>query len=271
MRYLTFIFILVFSLANKPFAQDNKWQEFMLAGAKYDVNSMSTNESQNLSGMEKKSIKKPALMSVVVPGAGQVYNGSYYKGLGFLAIEAVSWTMYITYNNEGNDIEDEFHGYANTHWSEQDYWKYVAHHSGIEYTGTTENIEALRVEEGKLFSHGLHREKDQQYYEMIGKYDQFNYGWDDYDKDLIGKTVKEMQSLRSSKRLYYEGRRDDSNQAFKKATTGATIALFNHIFSALEAAWSVNKYNKTITAQMNMEPLHFNNQYCSALTLRMTW
>jgi len=54
------------------------------------------------------------LFSAVVPGSGQLYAGSYWKTLGFVAIEAASWYMYIHYNQRGKDIEDQFEIYADT-------------------------------------------------------------------------------------------------------------------------------------------------------------
>lgn len=212
-----------------------------------------------------KSVKKGMLFSAVVPGTGQLYQGNYWKAAAFLAVEAIGWTLYITKTSEGNDIEDEFHAYADEHWSENDYWDWISMHSGLERS----NVEALRDWEHDHFSHGLHREKDQQYYEMIGKYDQFNYAWDDSDLGLLDEGF--TQALRSENRLYYEDRRDASNKAFKKATTGVTLVLFNHILSAVEAAWSISRDNNQINAQLYGSYINHNHQAVPAMTLSMNW
>ena len=198
------------------------------------------------------------LLSAAVPGAGEIYCGSYIKGIGFLAVETLCWVAYAHYDKEGNNIEDEFHAFADTHWNEDNYWNWISTESGINIT----DEEALRAWEQEHYSHGLHREKDQQYYEMIGKYDQFNIGWDDTETPFARD---------SQRRDFYETRRDASNKAFKKASTGQMIALGNHLLSALDAAWTVNKYNKrVIRTSMRITPSRYFED-TPMLTLRVTW
>ena len=214
------------------------------------------------------SAGKAALFSAVVPGSGQLYAGSYWKTLGFVAIEAASWYMYIHYNQRGKDIEDQFEIYADTHWSEDRYWDWIALQSGV----SRDDITALRAWEHEHFSHGLHEQKDQQYYEMIGKYDQFNYGWDDVDAALIGEDIPYWRDHRSGNRLYYEGLRSDSNQAFKNATTGVTVAIVNHLISALDAAWTVSRHNKKLAeASLYFQPKQLDTRNYTALTLHIIW
>jgi hypothetical protein len=216
--------------------------------------------------IDTKSPKKAFLLSALVPGAGQLYNGSYIKAVAFLAIEAASWAMYFKNDKKGADIDAEFHTYADKHWSENEYWDYIAKFSGM----NRNDVEALRTWEQGHFSHGLHRDKDQQYYEMIGKYDQFNYGWDDSDVGLLDEGWK--TALRSKNRLDYEDRRNDSNQAFKTATTMATIAIVNHLFSGLEAAWSSARYNNyQMEASLRLSPRYVDGRPCTALSLNITW
>ena len=78
-----------------------------------------------------------------------------------------------------------------------------------------ETREALRDWEGSQFSHGLHRDKDQQYYEMIGKYHQFSWGWDDFRENNaismsdyeITQRYNEDKSTINKNRLKKETRR----------------------------------------------------------------
>ncbi len=215
-----------------------------------------------------KSVGKALIFSSVIPGSGQLYAGSYLKSVGFLAIEAASWYFYSKYTRDGRDIEDEFETYADTYWSEDKYWDWIAHQSGI----SRNDLTALRNWEHDAFSHGLHEQKDQQYYEMIGKYDQFNYGWSDTDASLIAKDIPYWRDNPSTKRLYYETRRDASNKAFKSATTSVTAAILNHIVSALDAAYTVNRNNKSIAeATLYFEPKRMESRTYTALTLRVDW
>ncbi|MBN1999488.1 hypothetical protein JW935_18160 [candidate division KSB1 bacterium] len=252
------------------FAQQTDWSHFILDSPK---NQFALNLPQDATAQAPQgapeglySVKKALLFSAVVPGAGQAYTGSYFKAGGFLLVEAAAWTVYALYNSKGNDIEDEFHKYADEHWSEDDYWYWIAGHSGID----RENMDALREWEHKNFSHGLHLEKDQQYYEMIGKYDQFNYAWDDSEIGLLDTGWS--QSLRSKHRLYYEDRRDASNNAFKTATWGITVAMLNHILSAAEAAFGAkHKNDAKISADVHVKPLYQDGRIYTALSLNVSW
>ena len=82
------------------------------------------------------------------------------------------------------------------------------------------------------FSHHLEEGRTQQYYEMIGKYEQFSYGWDDY-----------MEFFSLSRETYLD-MRHDANDLLNKATYSAMFSLVNHILSAFDAAISVKRYHK---------------------------
>ena len=269
MRKFVIIMFILFG-TTVSFAGDIDWQQYMLDTTAplfvmQDINPVKT---KIITGPVKlKSPKKALFLSALVPGAGQAYGGSYLKAAGFFTLEVAGWAMYAVYTNKGNDIEDEFHAFADKHWIESDYWNWIAQKSDVDRN----DMDALREWEHKNFSHGLHVNKDQQYYEMIGKYDQFNYGWDDSDIGLLDDTWNKQNPQRSKKRLYYEDKRDDSNRAFKVATTGTTIVMLNHIISAIEAAWGTSQQNKRVQTSLRFEPLYMNNQQYSALTFRLNW
>lgn len=246
------------------------WHKFFTESPKqiYALQDTLEEEESEMEYVNTKSGAKAALFSAVIPGSGQLYGGSYLKAAGFLAIEAASWYMYLHYNQQGKDLEDKFELYADTHWSEDKYWDWIAHHSGL----PRNNLAALRAWEHDHFSHGLHEQKDQQYYEMIGKYDQFNFGWDDVDVSLIGEDIPYWRQHRSANRLAYEGMRKDSNDAFKNATTGVTIVIINHLISTLDAAWTVKRHNSQIAqARLYLQPKLYDRRSYAALTLQLSW
>ncbi len=63
----------------------------------------------------------PALMSAVVPGAGQLYNGSLLRGLGYLALEVTGWTARTSFRNGVDDKRNELSSFADRYW---DYDRY---------------------------------------------------------------------------------------------------------------------------------------------------
>ncbi|MBN1542527.1 hypothetical protein JW992_10305 [candidate division KSB1 bacterium] len=244
--------------------QGNDWQDFMLHGAATDFPVEVKNEGQ-------KRIPVGFLLSAVVPGAGQAYNGSWLKAAGFLAAEVAAWTLYAHYHDKGMEQEKEFHAYADRYWIEEDYWEWISIGAGIPYN--QENLEQLRAWEGETFSHGLHRQKDQQYYEMIGKYHQFNAGWEDATRGIIIDGDYDIKGDISSRRLIYEGMRDDSNRSLKHATSAASVALVNHLVSGLEAAWSISRDNKRrahFGLRMEAVP-SFDSEPTPVLSLRVIW
>ena len=94
--------------------------------------------------------------------------------------------------------------------------------------------------------------KDRDYYENIGKYDQFVAGWDGILEDYIiqfkdvGDTTEIIIS--SPLKIDYLNQREDSNEYLNMATYSVSAVMFNHIFSALEAVWSStsqSRNNKT--------------------------
>lgn len=209
-------------------------------------------------------------MSAVLPGAGQAYAGKWWKTAAFVAVEAAGWTLNSVYNQKGRDIRTEFRNYAHEHWSEEAYFKWIAHQSGKAYT--PDDLSELREYEQKHFSHGLHVNKDQQYYEMIGKYHQFNYGWDDFREQYsISMTHDELNNIETQNRHTYETKRNNANKAFRTATTGVTVVMLNHILSAVDAAWTTHTFNQTAKLSLQAEPCYVNQNLNAVLSLRVNW
>ncbi|MDD5089092.1 MAG: DUF5683 domain-containing protein, partial [bacterium] len=63
-------------------------------------------------GSPKKNIGKAAMFSLVIPGAGQMYAGSWKTAIPWFAIEVAGWAMFATYHAQGQDKTDEFEAYA---------------------------------------------------------------------------------------------------------------------------------------------------------------
>jgi hypothetical protein len=213
-----------------------------------------------VSPARERSVGKAFFFSAVIPGAGEFYNRSFLKGLAFLGVEAGAWVMYAVYTQRGNEKEDAFIAYARTHWSEDKYWSSLARLSGCDVN----NRPCLRAYESTTFSHYLPAERNQTYYENIGKYDQFNAGWDD---SISGESKRRD----SANRELYTRMRKKANDQYKTATWGASIALVNHVISALDAAYSTYKFNREIKASLGMEMQRYDQDLVPALTMKMSW
>ena len=194
-----------------------------------------------------KSYKKALLLSGIFPGAGEIYLGSYKKGIGFGIVEVMCWALYISYNNKGDEIRSEFRDYADVHWSK---------------TKWRNGLVTFNINEDNL-SHHLPEEKDQQYYEMIGKYNQFAVGWDDCNT---------WEGL-SENRLYYEGRRYEHNKYLKRAINMTSIVLLNRVASFIDTIWGVKTYNKRIRNdyQIKFGSIQYTDETIPTASLIFRW
>lgn len=182
--------------------------------------------------ISSKSPLKAFVYSAVLPGAGQYYVGSKWKAALFLGLEAMAWTGHAVYHNKGEERTGEFEDFANAHWSEPRYDDFLESNWGVR---DDELISS--------FTHHLPKTKTQQYYEMIGKYDQFVFGWDDVD---LPPDSQNMPLANSANRLSYMDMRLDANTAYDRATASLVVVMANHLISGIEAALSAKRHNNKV-------------------------
>lgn len=204
-------------------------------------------------------------MSLVVPGAGEFYAESYWKSAVFLAVEVGAWALAYHFDKRGDRQTDFFQDFANQHWSvvqyaeytiknfvpadqQADYTRRVIPNLGIGRPWEQVNWDALNAMEreiGSFYSHTLPRYGEQQYFELIGKYPQFNQGWDDANL-LLPPDYFVIKANLTQRYLYYSEERGKANDYYRNATTFVTVALINHVVSAIDAAWSTSSYNRAV-------------------------
>ncbi len=185
----------------------------------------------------QKSPKKALLFSALVPGAGQIYGGKLLRGAVFLTVEAALLTGYLVSKRKGGDIEDDFMAYADQYWDVEAYLVWRNQHSEDEIARFTHYLPPGNEDERVHLTEDV--EKTQQYYEMIGKYDQFRVGWEDYPFDSNSPSYLDSLWV-GGKRLDYMDQREDSNVYLKRAGYVTGAIFFNHIVSAIDAAKQVS-------------------------------
>ena len=137
-----------------------------------------------------KSSKLAFLMSLAVPGLGELYSGATVRAVGFMAVETFTWVSYARWRSKGNDLKADFRQFADQHWIEARYRAWQTYNNG--------RGPAKYIATETLSTKG---EDTQQYYELIGKYDQFVYGWDDAWNPAFPEPNAEVDS---ALRLNYE-------------------------------------------------------------------
>lgn len=83
-----------------------------------------------------------------------------------------------------------------------------------------------------------------EYYENIGKYNEFQVGWDDIGPGFPPPPVPGGKDTTSVNREKYLNLRRKSNDYYQNASTMVILALGNHILSAFDAALTAKGFNK---------------------------
>jgi len=187
--------------------------------------------------------RRAFLYSVLVPGLGEWMAGARKRALVFFGVEALTLGLWSSWNGKGNDAEDEFRAVADENWDPLDYivWRGSrnARNSSITHALPCSSYVDTYLETGKFT--GCDDTEIQQYYELLGKYDQFVAGWGDLvrvdtENSVEPTAVDSVENFHSALRLSYEDQRNESNRYLKRASTITGLILINHVFSAIDAA-----------------------------------
>jgi len=159
-------------------------------------------------------------LSLLVPGAGEMYGEDYLLGGILMGVEASLWTGYLVYEKEGDDKTKDYKTFADANFDPNRYYMAISQMvdrvvANVDTFGFKPSYDQLvsmsssstdetwiqttkylnRYLTGSWtgsteFTHQLPTRQEgnvhvldrtQQYYEMIGKYHQFAAGWNDFD------------------------------------------------------------------------------------------
>lgn len=213
----------------------------------------------------KKSPILAGVLSLIIPGSGEIYVGEYLKAGIFLAIEAAVVTTAIVYDGKGDDKTIEFQNYADAYTNPEHNWSVLKYAEWlIEYEQGDPNmilsndpnlppweqVDWALLNASEKGSHKLPPHGEQQYYELIGKYHQYSSGWNDFtgggNKDQISPNF-----------TFYSGMRGDANDFYSVASTAVIGIYVNHFLSALDAVWSAAQFNKDLAVKVRLENIQF--------------
>ncbi len=208
-------------------------------------------------------------LSLLLPGAGEIYDESYWKSALFLAVEAGAWILAYSWDKQGDRQTDSFQDFANAHWSVVQYAQFAQDKltdPKVTYKwlkpGTEGQAPWDRVDWNELnrmerdiagyYSHTLPPHGDQQYYEEIGKYPQYNQGWNDANLSLSPDYATVKGNLTPND-LFYALERGKANTYYEHATLFVSVAIINHLVSSIDAALSAGWYNSRVHAEMGIQ------------------
>lgn len=226
-----------------------------------------------LQNENKKSPFLAGILSLLVPGAGEIYSEEYLKAGIFIALEAAVITTAVIYDGKGDDKTTEFQNYADAYnnpdhnWSVVKYAQWLVQYehnndqdllnriiiSSDETLPPWKRVNWTELNAAEKGSHKLPRHGEQQYYELIGKYHQYSSGWNDFtgggNKDQLSPNF-----------LFYSGMRGEANDFYSVASTAVIGIYVNHFLSALDAVWSASQFNSDLAVKVRLDNIQLTDR-----------
>lgn len=196
------------------------------------------------------------ILSLGVPGMGEWYAGARKKAALFIGVEVAAWAGWRSLMKDADRIEREYESFADEHWDLFQWWLRTpllttnygdvvcegTHHLDLFIHGQTATISSDSLCGGWI--DGVEVVRNHEFYENVGKYDQFVAGWSDlYGEDgsqgwwekekTVGDSVEILVMTDLKNR--YLNRREDANSKYRLAKYTITAIMFNHLFSAFDA------------------------------------
>ena len=225
----------------------------------YSINNYSIKQDSLLQPLPTKAMFK----SLLIPGWGQYQNkDDIWKTVAFISVEIAGIISSIQLTNKAENIRHDFEKYGDDHWTLERWynnsrlifpnnWKNIligTHKLSLNINGNyyfTDELNDL------IETHGWNAIsviRDRDFYENIGKYDQFVGGWSDANTDWYWEEKQLEDSteivIKTPLKANYLDQRFESNKMLDRAKFSITALLFNHVISGLEAVLTNQKQSR---------------------------
>jgi hypothetical protein len=176
----------------------------------------------------------PLALSLVMPGLGEATTG-YTRGYFLMAADVASLGAAYHYDQAGDEEEAKYIAFADQYWSEELWAEALRTVDTAPWFGTNYQ----NPEDVPLF---VPKDEDpREYYENLGKWDIFWYGWADSRTpievqpgwDWENPPVEFMTPLRDQ----YINMRNASNDDYKWRDRFLSLSLLMRVFSVVEVAY----------------------------------
>lgn len=140
----------------------------------------------------------PALMSALLPGAGQLRNGTLLRGIGFLTAEVAGWVAFAAFTQGAENKYEDIERFADQYWSYATYAERGNDPSQCAYA------DLWSADTDSLIQH-LSTRKDERYYEYLTR-DDYACGWNSVaqDRPLYGELWDDREDLRDARKFTAE-------------------------------------------------------------------
>lgn len=186
------------------------------------------------------------LASAILPGMGELYcyrasrdPWTLARVPVFLAVEGYLWYSYVDNKNTGKDFKREYEAYADAHWHLDDFLTKHPCCIGIDSCSSWEEYNSECQGDYPYFYYTPIEVDREEYYENIGKYDAFVFGWDDA-KDYGDPEF----TFWTEKRTKYVSIRNESDEYLLKADQRLMGLIVNRVVSMLDTGWLAYRISK---------------------------
>ncbi len=200
-----------------------------------------------LSGEKRKRMAVSMISSALLPGLGEFFlyldTGSksiLARAIGFIALEGYLWYGYDYNHDKGKDFKRQYEAYGDKHWSED---RFLENHPYCDVNpgscDTWEDYNANAKDSYAYFYYTPREMDTEEYYENMGKYDAFLYGWDDWNGEY--EHLGGSPNYWTDHRTEFWGLRGRSNDYLLKADRHIMGMIASRIVSMIHAGWLASK------------------------------
>jgi len=189
-----------------------------------------------------KSVTLAVVLSVLVPGTGELYAGNFETGKYAMLAEAAIWVTYAAFRTQGN-------------WVRQDARLFATEHAGANFTSKGDQFD---VDIGNYLSVNDYNQEKLRERDLGVLYTDPSYYWN-WDSD--------------ADRTAFKNARIRSDEIYQNAQFAIAAAVVNRLFSAFSAGRTASEYNRKVifggTWNLNAYPtssLSLGDGMCIALT-----
>ncbi len=171
----------------------------------------------------RKSVVKAALLSALLPGAGEYYLGNRGKARYFFAVEAISWAGCIAFRTYG-------------HWRKDDYIRYARTNAGADLEDKSEEFRDLVG-----------------FYTSIDDYNSLGRVYDPERPYLYDTPDNHWRWQSDADQAAYRNLKNRSREAYRRAKYMIGIAVANRIVSILDAIRDTRRVNRSLEGSYSLE------------------
>ncbi len=226
---------------------------------------------------------KALMYSLILPGGGQLYLGQWKRAIFYLVLESAAIVANSQYHRQGEDQVNHNKDFANAEWDFVDWIKnaetfnpegaevldfgaegshgldfYILDaNGGAESFRAGDNNEQGEIGQQEMYTWVTATYKGRifvklngEYYENIGKYEQFHTGWEDYDSSWVIE-AKSGLGVHSVKRDFYLSERRKANRLLSAASYTLSALMFNHVVSGVDAIFSASRRNRRLVSKLH--------------------